>query len=157
MVGSILTFVVGLIVVSRLAMFIQRRVERNRPHTNGVLRTAPYFWVAVVIVLCLYFGSDVVSDLTARRMDIYSLAMRQVYSSPAVNNALGAPLRTGWPIKLSADIMGSKGTAELEIPIRGSQGAGVIHVSGQKMNDIWMVDGLDLTPTVSTVKIAVDH
>jgi hypothetical protein len=102
MFRSMLTIVFGLIVLGRLATFIQRRVVRNGSAADGMLGTAPYFLVAIAIVLCLYFGSDIASDLTARRMDIYSLAMHQVYTSPDVNHALGAPLKTGWPVKLSA-------------------------------------------------------
>lgn len=143
-----------LFVLGPLALFIRRRVDPQRKRRFGLF---PYLCIALGIWMLLYWGSDVGDDIAARRMDLYSSAMSDVGASVPANAVLGSPVRVGWPVRVSADIQGSEGTANLEIPVRGPHGHGVVYAIGQKNDGVWRMNDLYFVQASSRDRIRIAH
>jgi hypothetical protein len=153
-VNAIGVLILFLFVLIPLASFLRRRVDKQRKGRFGLF---PYLCIALAIWMLLYWGSDVVADFTARRMDLYSSAMNDVGTSVPTKAVLGSPVTVGWPVRISANIQGSEGAANLEIPVRGSRGRGVVYAFGQKNGGVWQLKDLYLVPQSSSERIPIAH
>ncbi len=81
---------------------------------------------------------------------VYLQAMQAAREDPAVIEALGTPIESGWLITGSLSEQGLSGDADLIIPISGPRHSGTLYASARKGNGVWQfytlavkVDGQD--------------
>jgi Cytochrome oxidase complex assembly protein 1 len=58
-------------------------------------------------------------------------------ADPAVIQALGSPIRDGFPVSGNTNVTGASGESNLAIPISGPKGKGTIYVSANKSLGQW--------------------
>jgi hypothetical protein len=75
-----------------------------------------------------------------RSSDAYTGALARARSSPAVVDAIGAPITDGFLVTGNISTTGDSGAAELEIPVKGPRGAGSIFVTASKRLGVWHFD-----------------
>jgi len=72
-----------------------------------------------------------------RRSDPYRESLAAVALNPAAAKALGEPIEPGLFVTGSIRIQGDDGRADIEIPVRGPDGSGVIHIEGARNDGEW--------------------
>jgi len=93
----------------------------------------------IVLVVSVTFG-------LMKSSDAYKDAVARARASAAVTAALGTPLEEGFFVSGEVNVRNGSGQANLEIPISGPKGSGVIHVVGVKSSGKW---------TYTTLEVAV--
>jgi len=84
----------------------------------------------IVFVVSLTFG-------VMKSSDAYKDAVARARASAAVTTALGTPLEEGFFVSGEVNVRNGSGQADLEIPISGPKGSGVIHAVGVKTGGKW--------------------
>jgi len=84
----------------------------------------------VALILAFVFGM-------MKSSDVYKQALARANASPAVVDALGAPIKEGFFISGSINVSGPSGDAELAIPISGPKGDGTIYLEARKSAGEW--------------------
>jgi len=126
--------------------------------TSALLQTAPLkprggkLWIKVTVgisICVLLIASFVVSLLYAvetsfRKSDVYRLALEQSQKSPCVVAELGSPILAKGSIEGNLSESSVVGSADLEIPIRGSRAEGNLQVAATKTDGHWKIDSLTL-------------
>lgn len=69
--------------------------------------------------------------------DAYQMAMARTRASPAVVEALGAPIQEGLFTSGSINVSGPSGNADLAIPITGPKGKGTVYVAATRSMGEW--------------------
>lgn len=68
---------------------------------------------------------------------VYTDAVKTAKADPEVQQLLGTPIEVGMIMTGSINVQNSSGTADIEIPITGPNGAAKIHAVATKANDKW--------------------
>lgn len=100
----------------------------------------------VVLVALAAFVAIVVgiATLGIRSSDAYEDAMARASAHPAIVAELGPPIESGWFVSGSLQVSGSTGTADLEIPLRGSLREGTLYAVATKSAGRWTFSTLEL-------------
>ena len=86
-------------------------------------------------ILALVFGA-------MKSSDPYLHAMREAQADPAVNAALGTPVRAGWLVQGNFSSNGPDGEANLAIPLDGAKADGTLFVVAKKHAGEWHYETL---------------
>ena len=115
----------------------------------GLLVGAPRFWsrsrwVAIIaaILLPVVFAGGViaVTEHDFRSSPPYAHALRAAQSHPRAQQLLGPPIEPGW---FTTGSLGPD-TAQLDIPLRGSNADGSVRVAATKDDGVWTISELTL-------------
>jgi hypothetical protein len=99
----------------------------------------------LLVMGCLFIaGVFTISSLAMRSSDAYELALAAAQRDPSVTAALGTPVRAGWLTTGQVNVTGSRGEANLEIPISGPRGSGTLAVRATKSAGKWTIGSLNL-------------
>lgn len=97
--------------------------------------------LVLFVVACL--GGIIVAIMAMMKSsDAYLGAVQRTKSDPTVIAALGSPIKEGFFITGHIALNGSKGTADLAIPVSGPKGAATVYVDASKALGIWQFDAL---------------
>lgn len=78
------------------------------------------------------------------RSDVYQHALEAARSSPAVIEALGEPIESGWYLTGNIHVSGSSGEADIAIPISGPEGKGTVYAVATKSAGEWEYERLEV-------------
>jgi hypothetical protein len=108
-----------------------------------------------VLVAFVAFVAFVVGIATfgIRSSDAYEDAMARASAHPAVVAELGPPIESGWFVNGSLKVSGSTGTADLEIPLKGSLREGTLYAVGTKSAGRWTFSTLEVEIEGKTTRI----
>jgi Cytochrome oxidase complex assembly protein 1 len=100
---------------------------------------APLLLLALLIggILSLVFGM-------IKSSEPYQHAVSVATQDSRVNAQLGAPVTPGWFMSGSINESGSSGTADIAIPLKGSQRQGTLYVGAQKSAGRWRYQRLEM-------------
>ena len=84
----------------------------------------------VALMLTVIFG-------VIRSSDAYTGAVAAAQASPAVTEALGTPVETGFFVMGSINVSGTSGQADLTIPLSGPKGSGTLYAQATKSAGQW--------------------
>lgn len=103
--------------------------------------------VVVLVVGVLGGGTILMVVLGAvKRSDAYRGAVERARAHPAVVEALGEPIETGFFVSGSVEVSGPGGQASLSIPLEGPNGEGTLFVEADKRAGIWEYSLLRFIP-----------
>ena len=89
-------------------------------------------------LLALFVAAIVMVVATAMRSnDVYKEALARAQANPVLIERLGAPIEPGWFTSGSINVEGSKGEADLAIPIHGPKGEATVNVVASKRAGRW--------------------
>jgi hypothetical protein len=88
-----------------------------------------------------------------KRSDVYTDAVAQARSNPAVIQELGEPIETGWWVSGSISTTGPSGTADFSAPLRGSSARGTLYVTAEKKAGVWHYQVLEVAPEGTSSRI----
>jgi len=100
----------------------------------GLLAALAGFFVAIAAIV---FG-------TMKSTDVYKQAVATARSNPAIVEALGEPLETGWFLSGTINTSGSSGDADVSIPLHGPKGAGTLYAVAAKSAGRWEFNTLEV-------------
>ncbi len=111
--------------------------------------------LAVVGGLLLLGGLGVGCLQSLMKGEAYDLAMARAQQDPKVVEALGAPLTAAFWITGSVSSNSEGGRADLQIPVTGPKGTGVIAASAVKGGGNWGLNSLQVRVDATGKVIAV--
>lgn len=124
-------------------MCIQARVQMPRAEQGWFSRN----WIWVIAVGALGFlGAGVIVFVVGififvngslKSSPVYKEALLKAQAHPRVIRELGQALEAGWNVNGSLTIENSSGEANLEIPVQGARGKGMIYVEARKTAGQW--------------------
>jgi hypothetical protein len=79
-----------------------------------------------------------------RHLQIYQMSLKEAARSGCVTAKIGSPFTPGWLAGGNMEESNAKGSAHLEIPIKGRRGKGDLVVSAEKQGGVWSIDKLIL-------------
>ncbi len=128
----------------------------NTKKSNKLLWMIPLGCFGVVILSCggcigLTFFA-VYSTLTGNQAFVQSLD--KVKADPRVREELGQPIQPGYSISGNFHTNNGKSTANLDYPISGPDGTGLVHVDAHTVNGDWVFDKLTVTANGKTIDLA---
>jgi hypothetical protein len=93
-----------------------------------------------LIVLVALFATAVIFGVTSmmKSSDVYMHSMDVVQKNRQVIEKIGNHIKPDGVISGNISTSNNSGNAQLEIPVKGSKGAGSIHVIAQKESNIWV-------------------
>jgi hypothetical protein len=98
----------------------------------------PLSCFTVALLFLAFIGSILVIVFSAMKStDVYKEALARAKADPAVIEALGSPIRDGFPVSGNTNVTGASGESNLAIPISGPKGKGTIYVSANKSLGQW--------------------
>ncbi len=98
--------------------------------------------LAIPILIVAIFGAGFFAVL--RGTDVVADALEIVRAHPEVVEALGEPIEKGWQVQGSFHVSDDEGEANLEIPIHGPDGSGVMQFDAWKDSDGWVFDRFEV-------------
>ncbi|MFC1581088.1 cytochrome c oxidase assembly factor Coa1 family protein [Thermodesulfobacteriota bacterium] len=105
-------------------------------------------WFVPVAGLCtlVLLGLVVVYAIfgLVKTTDVYKEAVARAKAHPAVMKALGSPIKEGFLVKGNINISGSKGRADLAIPVSGPEGKATLYAVAGKPADKWTFSALEM-------------
>jgi hypothetical protein len=112
----------------------------------------PKLWVQITIALtacvlviaifvCAVF---LVVEKMFRSSDAYTMALSRAEASPCITAKLGNPIVAKGMISGNISENGANGSADFEIPVRGSRGRGELDVSAIRTDGSWTITTLTL-------------
>lgn len=92
-----------------------------------------------IVAVVVLFGVAIVALVFGilKSSGPYEAAVAEAKSSPAVQEALGTPIREGWYVLGNLRYNNSSGDLDLTIPISGPNGKGTIYLVGQRTAGEW--------------------
>src|SRR5215831_6819370 len=97
----------------------------------------------VALLFVVFVGSILVIVFSAMKStDVYKEALARAKADPAVIEALGLPIKDGFPVSGNTNVNSASGETNLAIPISGPKGKGTIYVSADKSLGQWNYSGL---------------
>ncbi len=81
---------------------------------------------------------------TMKSTDVYQQAVTIARSHPAVVEALGEPIETGWMLTGNINTTGSSGNADIAIPLHGPQGEATLYAVATKSAGRWEYERLEV-------------
>ncbi|HEV7240489.1 MAG TPA: cytochrome c oxidase assembly factor 1 family protein [Thermoanaerobaculia bacterium] len=115
-------------------------------------KSSPLVWVAigcgVLFAGMVAFFAFVffVVFASMRSAAPYKDSVAYAKADPRVIQALGAPVEPGWFISGSINTSGRSGSADIDIPLKGSKQKGSLHVVGTKEGGRWTYSRMIMTP-----------
>lgn len=114
----------------------------------------PIGCLAVLVALAAFVAFVVgIATFGIRSSDAYEDAMARASAHPAVVAELGPPIESGWFVNGSLKVSGSTGTADLEIPLKGSLREGTLYAVGTKSAGRWTFSTLEVEIEGKTTRI----
>lgn len=96
----------------------------------GGLCLAGFFWMVMGAI---------------KSTDVYSEAYRKAQNSPQVQEVLGTPVEAGWMFQGSVNYENGAGTADFNVPLTGSKGAGsLVAKADKKVGEAWQYSVLEV-------------
>lgn len=101
------------------------------------------------VTLLLLFGLFVagivgIAFKAMKSSDVYREAVARATANPAVREALGEPIRTGWSLSGNIEVTGPSGRADVSIPLKGSRRDGTVYAVATKSAGRWSYDLLEV-------------
>ena len=119
---------------------------------NDKKKTSPWVWVGigcsvlfVVVVAFVAFIFFIVGS-AMRGNQPYKDGLARAQKDPRVIEALGAPIEPGWFVSGQIHGAGRSGSADIDIPLKGSKQEGSVHVIGMKEGGRWTYTRMIVTP-----------
>jgi hypothetical protein len=124
-------------IVSDNQSLVEDAVERPRHdwlvrHWKSVLAV----WVGLAISPVLWL------PIIIRCSDATKASINMADSNPALTEKLGRPIKTGWLISGYTEVQFGTGQANLEIPVSGPNGSGIVYADVRKLAGVWRVQSL---------------
>ena len=70
--------------------------------------------------------------------DVYKASLQKIKSNPAVQTAVGTPIKEGMFISGNVSTTGAEGSANLSIPISGPKGKAKVYINASKETGRWV-------------------
>lgn len=109
-------------------------------HWKSVVIAIVGLIIASVVALAVSIVGLVMWSI--RQSDVYRMAMQRVRQDPAVVQALGTPIETGWWASGSMNIENDSGTANFTVPIHGPRQQGKMYLDARKRMGEWTFNSL---------------
>jgi len=87
--------------------------------------------------------------------EVCKLAYARAQSSSAVQQRLGEPIKRGFFVSGTIEILGPDGKADIEIPISGPKGKGTLYALARKSAGVWKFETLDATFDGGSERISI--
>jgi hypothetical protein len=94
---------------------------------------------------------------SSQKRAIADPAIYAAQTSPAVEAQLGLPIQPGWPVRGSVVSKNGYGNADLQIPLNGSKGKGILSEWAQQEKGKWHICSLDLAAPNGSQLTLVDE
>jgi len=105
----------------------------------------PLGCLTLLILIGLFVGLLMTVITTSfRSSDVYKEAMAKAAASEQVHAQIGDPIKADWLISGELRVNGDSGSANLSIPISGSQGRGTIRAVASKSGGVWQFSCLQV-------------
>ena len=102
--------------------------------------------LGILACITLFTGGIVATVFGAiRASEPYQVALELAQTDSDVLTALGEPVEPGIFVLGSIETSGQSGFADLQIPLKGSEQNGTLHVSARRVNGEWQYDTLSVT------------
>ncbi len=123
--------------------------------SRGMSRKAKISTVALLLAsFALFFCALTFAvESMIRQSTIYGMTLSEAGRFPCVSSRLGSPIKPGWMVSGNIQQSSVKGTAHLEIPVRGPKGEGSLVVSGEKKNGDWQINELVLVQNKEELRL----
>lgn len=124
-----------------------RRLKSRRPRGQSGTGSGWKSWVTQLLILVpfIWVGLVEFGDLYSRRQSVFVEATQLLQESEPGKNALGEPLKIGWPVGISSEESQDAGYIVLTIPVTGIHNRGVLRADGTKAGAGWVLNGATLT------------
>jgi hypothetical protein len=137
LVNIVMMFVLG---TKGSAWAWKSRPWRDEEHFRRTQRNWAIAGFAVWVGSFLLFGSIFFGVFAAmKNSEAYAMSMAEIAASEAVRTALGDNIEAGYFVSGNIQLNGGAGTATLEIPLKGSRGAGNAFSRAEKVAGTWQV------------------
>ena len=93
---------------------------------------------------------------SSQKRAIADPAIYQAQTTPAVEAALGLPIQPGWPVRGRVISKHGFGNADLQIPLNGSRGKGMLSEWAQQEKGKWHICSLRFVAPNGTLLTLVD-
>jgi Cytochrome oxidase complex assembly protein 1 len=97
---------------------------------TGCLTLLALFAAFIISIVMIVVGA-------MKSTDVYKQALERARESPAVIEALGAPIKEGFFVSGNTKVDGASGESNLSIPISGPKGKGTIYLKAEKTLGRW--------------------
>ncbi len=132
-----------------------REIGQNWIDEHWKLFTVILFLVAC-LVFALFFGTLAIGTLhLIKSSDVYQMALQEVRSHEQAANILGLPITPGWYVTGNINLENRDGKATLEIPVQGTQQAGIVKMDAIKKDGQWTFNYLILDVEGSDTDIVI--
>jgi len=98
----------------------------------------------VMTAFVFIFSLLVCIESMVRQSDVYKLALYEAAGSPCVTSKVGNPFEVGWMATGGMSESDQTGSANWEIPIRGSKGKATLIVEAEKNGGQWKLNKFSL-------------
>ena len=146
-----------LVLIFALGRIRVRRFESERRMRGGLLQRSRRI-AFIVLPLCVILALG--TDAMFRHIAMVQTAENALCVSQQARESLGEPIRTGWPITGTINLLqqAEEGwRADLTIPVHGSRSKGILHVIGQKKSGVWRIQTMYLTLAGSARRVSIAH
>jgi len=100
---------------------------------------------ALLATFALFFCSLLYAvESMFRHSQVYQMTLKEAARSGCVTSKIGSPFAPGWLAGGNMEDSNAKGSAHLEIPIKGNRGKGDLVVSAEKQGGVWSIHKLIL-------------
>lgn len=103
----------------------------------GCLGLLVLFTGFIALIVSVVFG-------ILKSSEVYQVAVDAAISEPAVEMALGTPIKEGLFVMGNINVSGSSGSADLAIPISGPEDEGTIYAVAEKSAGQWAYSILEV-------------
>src|SRR5437868_5640084 len=105
----------------------------------------PLGCLTLLILIGMFVGVLMTVITTSfRSSDVYKQSMSQAGANEQVHSQIGDPIKADWLIAGELKVNGDSGSANLSIPISGSQGRGTIRAVASKSGGVWQFSCLQV-------------
>ncbi len=112
-------------------------------HRTQLLRKLCVLLLVLGVFPALVLGTLNWFMRSARKRAAADPAIYAAQSSPAIIALLGSPIAWGWPIRGQASSSNGSGSADLQIPLSGTLGKGVLIEHARQQAKQWLVCALE--------------
>ena len=114
----------------------------------GCLGTALLLVGLAVGVVFLAFGA-------MKSSEVYQQALSRAQEHPAVEEAVGSPIKAGWLVSGNISVSGPSGEADLSIPISGPRGKARIYAVATRSAGRWEFSTLEVEILATGARITL--
>lgn len=104
---------------------------------------SPWMYVGCGCLTLLVAGSGCVMAIVfgvfsiLKNTEPATHAVELAQDSPAVKMAIGEPISMGWMVQGNVQIENQTGEANIQVPVSGPAGSGVVHLEATRQNGVW--------------------